>query len=569
MGIYRLRWLGLLVCLMWPVLTPAAATTSWLSAGWSHPAGGLHFVRLQADKSLAYWLWQPGEGWQQRPLPAEAKVPLGSVWKLFVDAWLRDTQQSAPAYTCNGKQFREEVYCCKPGESIEQDAALLQSCGLFFSPRRLGIQDTAWRRYWQQAGAPGWLQNIQLVSEDTVVPVRSLLEALDRIPAEARRASERTLMALPLSSRGESTLPYWGTRIRAKTWSMPKPDRPGESMGGFAGWQADGAAVWLMGEGSSRAVLSRAGQPLAALLQDMASASGPCVEVRYFARYPLRKVTDASGKPARVGALKGRYTVSFVAGTQVEAVSEGELLLTAQPSEIHGRMSLNEYVARVVDREGEVTQPHAARALAVLARTYLLQQGKTSKTCYQIDDSSSLQRVSPRPASAGARDAANLTDNLVLAGMAARYHSDNAAEGRLSWQEALDDARQGMTFDAILARRFEQASLSLMDGLSPSRCEPLPQAQRWLEAQALRWQSQLQRQPGYEPPEHFQVCRLMANRPYSDFNRLRIYVRGLQSQEDRITLAHEYVHLAFAQHPTGENELLVEKLARQLVGVNP
>lgn len=558
-------WLAALALLAMPV--PACATTSTT----------LQFVRLYPrtpDKPALpaeRWQWRAGTGWQVSVLPDDTGTPLGSVWKLFVDAWLRDTHHGAEPYVCKDQPAHEEVYCCSPGMSVGQDAALLQSCGLFFSPQRLGIDAAQWRNYWQQAGAPAWLQDLKALQENTIVSVRSLLDALNSVPASARAASETALMALPLSGRGESTLPDWGTRIRAKTWSMPNPERRGESMGGFAGWQADGAAVWLMGEGSSRAVLARAAPLLVPRLQNMATRSGgPCMDVHFFSRYPLRAVTDKAGHRAQPGALTGRFVAAFVSGTAVDIESSGELMLTDNPPAIHGRLPLNDYVARVVDREGDASQPHAARALAVLARTYALQQSKTSPTCYQIDDSTAFQRVAPRPASAAARDAANLTDNLVLTGMAARYHGTDAAEGRLSWQEALSDAQQGLTFDAILARRFRQASLTLANGMTPAQCEPMSQAQRWLQDQAQRWHKRLLRQPGYERPEQFSVCRLTAGNPYTDFNRLRIYVRALQTQEDRITLAHEYVHLAFAHYPTGVDEDAVEQMARQLLGgVNP
>lgn len=562
----------------------AASMTAAITLSMGAGAATLQFVRLpaaapgrpdQASPPAERWLWQADTGWQASALSDDTRTPLGSVWKLFVDAWLRDTRHPAEPYVCTGQDAHEEAYCCTPGMAVRQDAALLQSCGLFFAPQRLGIDAAQWRSYWQQAGAPAWLQDIASMHERTSVPVRSLLDALQHVPASARAASEAALLALPLSGRGETTLPYWGTRIRAKTWTMPDPQRPGESMGGLAGWQADGAAVWLMGEGSSRAVLARAAPLLVPRLQGMASRQGgPCMDVFFFSRYPLRAVTDPSGQAAKPGVLNGRYRVSFTSGTAVEVESTGELVLSANPLEIHGRLSLNDYVARVIDREGDASLPQAARALAVLARTYALQQGQTSPNtslvCYQIDDSSAYQRVSPRPPTAAARDAADLTDNLVLTGMSARYHGTDAGPGRLSWTEAQDDARQGLTFDAILARRFAQASLALVDGMAPTQCEPLAAAQRWLQDNAQRWHNRLLRQPGYERPEQFAVCRLSAGKPYADFNRMRIYVRALQTQEDRITLAHEYVHLAFAHHPTGVDEDAVEHMARQLLGgVNP
>ncbi|HEX8956331.1 MAG TPA: DUF2300 domain-containing protein, partial [Burkholderiaceae bacterium] len=53
--------------------------------------------------------------------------------------------------------------------------------------------------------------------------------------------------------------------------------------------------------------------------------------------------------------------------------------------------------------------------------------------------------------------------------------------------------------------------------------------------------------------------------PYSDQRRLRIYARGWRSLDERITLAHEYVHLVLRFHPHGSDEDYVERLARQLI----
>lgn len=47
----------------------------------------------------------------REPLPSTLDTPLGSLWKLFVYAWLVDTGAREPAYECRG-QSKEEVYCC-------------------------------------------------------------------------------------------------------------------------------------------------------------------------------------------------------------------------------------------------------------------------------------------------------------------------------------------------------------------------------------------------------------------------------------------------------------------------
>lgn len=52
-------------------------------------------------------------------LPDSLTTPLGSLWKLYVYAWLEDTHQPEQPYQCRGNS-PEEVYCCQAGESITQ-----------------------------------------------------------------------------------------------------------------------------------------------------------------------------------------------------------------------------------------------------------------------------------------------------------------------------------------------------------------------------------------------------------------------------------------------------------------
>ena len=50
-------------------------------------------------------------------LPSEATTPLGSVWKLFVHAWLAADARPEQAYRCRGGE-PDEVYCCELGQQI-------------------------------------------------------------------------------------------------------------------------------------------------------------------------------------------------------------------------------------------------------------------------------------------------------------------------------------------------------------------------------------------------------------------------------------------------------------------
>src|SRR5512139_388908 len=101
-----------------------------------------------------YWRASGGEGAAAAAtLPAGLSTPLGSLWKLFVYAYLADRGLEAPDYVCGGHD-REEVYCCVPGGSIGREAALARSCGLFFAPGPLRIPGADSCAYWRARHAP-------------------------------------------------------------------------------------------------------------------------------------------------------------------------------------------------------------------------------------------------------------------------------------------------------------------------------------------------------------------------------------------------------------------------------
>ena len=116
-------------------------------------------------------------------------TPLGSTWKLFVYAYAVDKQLPDTPYQCTGGN-PEEKYCCDKGGSIRRDKALLQSCGLYFQPQRLGITEQDWRYYWYLQRAPLWLTELNNVREDTVLPVRDVLWALQQVPSAPKQQAE-------------------------------------------------------------------------------------------------------------------------------------------------------------------------------------------------------------------------------------------------------------------------------------------------------------------------------------------------------------------------------------------
>ncbi|PWU31936.1 DUF2300 domain-containing protein [Pseudomonas sp. RW407] len=540
----RLAWLLLLLPL-------CAAAEPPVQFAW-RTAQGDQLLRLDRQQVLA-----------REPLPADLRTPLGSLWKLFVFAWLVDNQRQEPAYACKG-QSREEVYCCSAGQSIGRDQALVKSCGLYFQPARLGLDAAAWRQYWRERRAPAWLQDLERLQPQTEVPVRELLDVLTRLPAQDE--ARRVLLDVVVNADDGRALASLGGRLRVKTWSWLDERDPQARRGGFAGWLVDGTPVWVSGPGTSKTLLAQYAEALGALLPaPWPREAGRCVAVPLFSRYPLHEVLDVQGRPATPGSLNGSYRVSFENGNDLDIHSDGELfLLRDGKPRLVARLEREEYVARVLQREAAATPVEAARALAVAIRSYLLQNGAQHGDCLDIDDSSQRQRVAPRPATAPMRAVAAFTDGLVLAGSPVTYHADQAGPAKLSWQEAKAQAASGLRFDAILARAFPRASLSAWSN-PLAACQPLPAAEDWLRKQRRGWRPRLEGEPGYEELQSFAVCQLASGRPYVDRERQRIYVRGLYSLQDRLDLTHEYLHLAFQAHPNGQDEDFVESLARRLI----
>ncbi|MFM0514048.1 DUF2300 domain-containing protein [Paraburkholderia sp. RL17-373-BIF-A] len=502
-------------------------------------------------------------------LPATLETPLGSVWKLFVYGYLVDRNIATPDYACNGGD-PEEVYCCMTGGHIDREHALVQSCGLFFEPARLQLDSADWRKYWTAAHAPTWLRDLHAMTPTRLVPVTELLAALQAMPVGPREAAASTLVSVLTSGRGEGTVSLYGSVLRAKTWTMPDPARPGASIGGAAGWLADGTPVWLGGPGGSARVLAAAAPRIAPLLtQVTVPDDGACVLVDFFSRYPIREVLGDKGPAAASeGPLRGDLRVGFVNGNWARVTSRGELRLdrdAAGAPQVVGRFGMNDYVARVVEREGDTSQAEAAKALAVAARTYVVQHGNHDHGCFRIDDSSSTQRVLPRAPTAAARHAADVTDALVLTGVPVQYHHDKAAPGQMSWLAAKASAQTGLTFDAILARTWPQATLTSFQSPLSGDCVEVAGAQAWLQRNAPLWARRMDGAAGYETPDLPAVCAVREGRPYADAQRNRVYVYRLQTEEDRIALAHEYIHLAFQHHPRGLDETFVERTARTLI----
>jgi uncharacterized protein YfaQ (DUF2300 family) len=498
------------------------------------------------------------------------KTPLGSVWKLFVYAYAIERGMDTPPYRCGPTRGRDEEYCCEPGGSIDRDHALARSCGRFFEPPRLNIDAAAWRDFWKPRTDPfsTWLIDLNNLRPETVMPVVDLLHALAALPPDARTAAERALLPVMIDGYGRGGDAYVGGLLRAKTFTWDDPARPGTSMGGGAGWLVDGTPIWFASTGSSRRVLADHAATIADWLPapQRGPLDEPCVAVDFFERYPIRTVDRLTPREtAADGPLRGRYRVRFENGNVLTFTAAGELVLdlNGPRPRITGQFPMSDYIARVIDREADATVTQAARALGIVARTWMIENAAFERGCFRVADSSQMQRVSPNAPTAAAKAAALFTDGLVLHGTSVRYHRDTASPGVMSWQMASMQARDGRGFDLILADAFPGASLAAMTG--ERECRQVQDADAWLARMMPGWRRRLAAQAGFESPDRLSVCSLDYGHPYADRARQRIYVRGIASREDRIAVAHEYVHLAFRFHPRGRDDVFVESMARTLV----
>lgn len=551
----------LLAAMLYAACAPLAAAT--LDVAWQ-TNGRIETVQLRQ-----------GAGAPAPAFDGSRLVPLGSVWKLFVYVYATDSGIAMPDYHCGGR-LPEEAYCCDAGQAVGRDDALAQSCGLFFAPERLMLARAPWRQYWTRrlgalpAGDMDWLADPARLTPGRLVRLDALLRALASIPPASRADAEAALLRVVLDGRGAGTVRWFGSRLRVKTFSWHRPGRAAERLGGAAGWLADGTPVWFAGNDSSSGIFEKWGPQLAAALPPAAAPDSGCVAVEFFRRYPIRSVRGAGGA-AQPGPLNGRYVLRFENGQSLAVQAGGDMTLeldAAGRAQLRGRFGVDEYVARVLDREGSAAEPEAARALAIAARSYLQQNARLAASCQLIADSSATQRVSPNPASKAALAAVRFTSGLVLDGAPVQYRRAAPGPDTLAWTRALELAKGGRRFDAILADAYPGAVLA---GAASGgrRCNRLLPNEAWLARALPRWEHVLLALPGYERPAQAPaVCALGSGAPYSEQSRNRIFMRPLATREDRITLAHEYAHLGLRHHPSGQDEAFVEQLARRLADLN-
>ncbi|MGB4811354.1 MAG: DUF2300 domain-containing protein [Methylophilaceae bacterium] len=504
---------------------------------------------------------------------APNKVPLGSLWKLFVYNYTIDNGLQDMPYACHaGKRAAVgDEYCCSKDETISVDVALARSCGVYFEPKRLNIEAKDWQQYWQkQVPDVQWLHDVGNMQPQTQTDVQDILTALSKMSSKSVAQSRQALLGRLLQPQWSALLPQLGGAYRFKTFTWQHPQYAGAAFGGAAGWLADGTVFWLGGTGSSREVLFKAAPMVASVLPVSEHVAQKfdeaCVVVHYFKRYPIDKIALVGQPKTRVnaGVLRGQYAVKFSNGNALQLMSHGELSLQIDhnKSQIWGKLGLQEYIARVVDREADATKTEAAKALSIAARSYVFQNATFHQGCWQIDDDSRTQRVSASPASQAAKTVAAMTEDLTLTGSPIYYHQNKSAANTLNWLLAVKRGELGDNYLMMLHEAYPNASWRLSN--QTQQCQRLPQAEQYVQKNRAAVQRSVSHIAGFEPVQDLKICQLDYGNPYSDQQTLSMFVRDWRSENDRITLWHEYLHLALRFHPNGGNEALIEPIARQL-----
>ncbi len=534
----------------------------------------IYMAQWTRSSTLAWASLNP-TGTLPTPVPQRflhGNVPLGSLWKLFY--WLYSTGNHLPdlPYRCQSPAIPTDVYCCDAGQSIQRNQALLRSCSTYFLLLRPHIDPQTWQHWWQQqAPHSPWLARLANLRPDYSLSVVQLLSALQEISLK----DEARLALLPrfLQPAWQNFLAEAGSGYRFKTFTWDDPDHPGAVLGGSAGWLYDGTPFWIAGAGSSTQVMNRSAALLGQRLLRQAQADNnhldSCVDVQFFSRYPLNTVSDSQGQPLHwSGSVPGTVYLRFVNGQRLRVESNDRLHVDLQQAHpvLSARLSLEDYIARVIDREAHPAATQAAYALAIAARTWLIQNAAFAHGCWQVEDDSRQQRVSPSPPSPLAWQDALFTEGLALEGQSVTYQQQGQLTDRLSWEQAVQEEQRGLNYLSILKTAFPASVLTTLSG--ESNCLRLYAVENWLQQRLPHVNPLLYQQPGYEPVAHLMICQLNYGTPYADQRQEILWIRRLWSHEDHISLWHEYLHLAFKNHPNGANERYIEQWATTLAQDN-
>lgn len=496
----------------------------------------------------------------------DQKIALGSLWKLFIYVYLIDTKQTPPDYQCSGNNI-EEKFCCPRGGSVDLHNALIKSCGLFFSQSRIQISSKDWSEYWRKrvSGDGLWILDYPSLEAETQAPLGELLLLLKqiRLTTSNRLKLEQTLSQTSVIGTGKQGLKELGTKLKFKTFSWRRK-------GGAAGWMSDGRTFYFSGAGKSSDVLSRWAKSIAKLSDAGNSVTDSnLVNVKFFDRYPVSKIfrLNHANRQVRTGLLKGTFEVLFENGNKIQFYSDNKIALQKRGSQflLTGKFSIDEYVARVIDREINSEPEEAAKAFSILIRTYLVNNAKKTYGSYEIPDSSRFQRVSIHSPSPKSMKIAEWGHGLILKDTVdLTYHLNQEGRHKMSWAKANMMALSGVHFLDILKTHFEVNNLVLLqDDLKT--CQRVTFLERWIDNNRLKWKKSFTHLDGFFMPEKVTVCQSQNGKQYADLESNTIYLNYDNGTEDLLTAAHEYLHLAFKNHPRTNDEAEIEFLAKKLI----
>lgn len=390
-------------------------------------------------------------------LPPHLKAPLGSLWKLLVYVFLEENQRTPSPYQCHGKNWKQEYFCCKRGKSIQMDAALYQSCGLFFDLERISIARGEWYHFWRsrlQIPYP-WLLRLENVKSETQVPIREILLVFYQLRKLQKTQSKLHSLLSKVFLQGtlKESLKILNQVVRVKTYTWDHPFELKKYVGGFAGWLRDGSIVWMMGEGTSSQIVKNWERDLYPFLyrQSKLEKSRECVLVPFFPHQSIQEIQQLPrGEKVFYGILKGKYRLFFEDGTVFDFESQGELTFDQVEGKkrLEGTLDIHEFIARVIGQNplGKSAE-EVSKALAIVIRSALYQTG-IIQGCY-FAPIIQAQQITLKPANDWGKHISYWTQGLIL-------DTEKTPDWfqQFSQEKALQLAQQGFLYDKILYELF-------------------------------------------------------------------------------------------------------------------
>ena len=313
-----------------------------------------------------------------------------------------------------------------------------------------------WSSLWKSRSEqfPPWVLGMREAAGRSRVPLAAAFASLAEI-RRTFRAWPQLRERLRQMSGQSNAFRFFGGQVAAYP-SAPRARGPS----GFIGWIADDrpAAFVVRGPENFASGSSRVWRDdiEAALGARAATATRACVEAVYRPRGGLRAVRDVfSGERAEDGALEGYFQASLASGEAREFLANGDLELVSTDAGgryVRATFTLEDYAARAVDRAGVASEPEAAKAVALLARSEVASWPADARGCREMPIVNELL-FSLSPPSASAVRAARWTSDLaVMVGPAATIASLRPSPPSAFGKAARDLAGRGLYFDEIVAQ---------------------------------------------------------------------------------------------------------------------